>query len=76
MRAELVGSPLLGDQAEIVVDFAYYACLFPGLTLGGILRRGFIRLPSAFGKDPAASSGGLDEEHVVFVGGERDNAGD
>ena len=76
LRRELVGPALLGDEAEVVVDFAYYAGLFPGLALGGVLGGCFVRLPAAFGEDPAIAFGGLDEQDVVFVGGEGDDAGD
>lgn len=66
---ELVGFSLLGDEAEVVVDLAYYAGLFPGFAFRGVLGRGFVGLPAAFGEHPAAAPGGLDEEHVVLVGG-------
>jgi hypothetical protein len=73
---ELVGFPLLGNEAEVVVDFAYYARLLPGLALGGLLGRRLVRLPAALGEHPAAALGRLDEQHVVLVGRERDHAGD
>jgi hypothetical protein len=76
LRGELVGSPLFRDEAEVVGDLAYYASLFPGFAFGGVLGRRFVRLPSAFRKDPAVAFGGLDEEHVVLVGGKRDDSGD
>jgi hypothetical protein len=72
---ELVGFPLLCDEAEIVVDLAYYASLFPGFAFRGVLGRRFVRFPAALGEDPAAASGGLDEEHVVLVGRKRNHAG-
>ena len=75
LGGKLVGFPALGNQAEVVVDFAYYACLLPGLAFGGVLGRGLVRLPSALGEHPAAAPGRLDEEHVVFIGRERDDAG-
>jgi hypothetical protein len=76
LRGELVGSPLLRDEAEVVGDLAYYAGLFPGFAFGGVLGGGFVRLPSAFRKDPAVAFCGLDQEHVVLVGGKRDDTGD
>jgi hypothetical protein len=72
---ELVGFPLLCDEAEIVVDLAYYASLFPGFAFRGVLGRRFVRFPAALGEDPAAASGGLDEENVVLVGRKRNHAG-
>ena len=76
LLGELVGSPLLRDEAEVVIDFAYYASLFPGLAFRGVLGRRFVRLPAAFWEHPATALCGLDQEHVVFVGGQRNNAGD
>ena len=76
LRGELVGSALLRDEAEVVVDLAYYASLFPGFAFGGILGSRFVRLPSAFWERASVPVGGLDQEHVVFVGGKRDNTGD
>lgn len=76
LRRELVGSPLLRDEAEVVVDFAYYARLFPGLALGGVLGRRLVCFPAALGEDPATALGRLDEEHVVLVGRKRHHAGD
>lgn len=73
---ELIGFPFLGNEAKVVVDFAYYACLFPGFAFRGFLRRWFVSLPAPFWKDPAAAAGGLDEEHVKLVGREGDHAGD
>lgn len=75
LGGELVGFSFFGDKTEVVVDFAYYAGLFPGFAFGGILCGGFIRLPSAFGKHPSAPARGLDEQDVVLVGGERDHSG-
>jgi hypothetical protein len=74
--SELIGFSLFGDEAKIVVDLAYYAGLFPGFAFRGVLGSRFVRFPTSLGKDPAASSGGLDEEHVVLIGGERNYAGD
>jgi len=71
---ELVGSPPLGDEAEVIVDFDDDTSFLPCLALGGILGCGFVRFPSAFGEDPAATACRLDEEHVVLVSGERDDA--
>lgn len=76
LGGELVGSSLLRDEAKVVVDFAYYASLFPGFAFGGVLGRCLVRLPAAFWEHPAVSLGGLDEEDVVLVGGKRDNTGD
>lgn len=76
LGGELVGSALLRDEAEVVVDLAYYAGLFPGFAFGGILGSRFVRLPAALWKHPSVPLGGLDEEHVVLVGRKRDNAGD
>jgi hypothetical protein len=76
LRGELIGSPLLRNEAEVVGDLAYYARLFPGLAFGGVLGGRFVRLPSAFREHPAIAFGGLDEEHVVLVRGERNNSGD
>ena len=76
LGGELVGSSLLGDEAEVVVDLAYYASLFPGFAFGGILGSRFVRLPATFWEHPSVSLGGLDEEHVVLVGRKRDNTGD
>lgn len=73
---ELVEFPLLGNEAQVIFDGADYAGLFPGLPFGSILSRGFVVFPAALGKNPAALSCGLDEENVVFVFGEGDNAGD
>lgn len=75
LGGELIGSPPLGDEAEVVVDLDDDAGLFPSFALGSILGGGLVRLPSALGENPAAASGGLDEEHVVFVGRKRNNAG-
>jgi hypothetical protein len=72
---ELVGFPLFCDEAEVVVDLANNASLFPGFTFRGVLGRGFVRFPAAFGEDPATASGGLDQEHVVLVGRKRNHAG-
>jgi hypothetical protein len=74
--SELAGFPLFGDEAKIVVDLAYYAGLFPSFAFRSILGSRFVRFPASLGEDPAASSGGLDKEHVVLVGGERNYAGD
>ena len=74
LGGELLRSPPLGDQAEVVVDLADDAGLFPSLTLGGILCGGLVGLPAAFGEDPAAAPGRLDEQDVVLVGRERDDA--
>lgn len=60
LRGELIGSPLLRDEAEVIVDFTYYASLFPGLAFRGVLGRRFIRLPAAFGEHPATALCGLD----------------
>lgn len=76
LGGELVGSALLRDEAEVVVDLAYYAGFFPGFAFGGILGSRFVRLPAALGEHPSVPLGGLDEEHVVLVGRKRDNAGD
>lgn len=76
VRGELVGPALFGDEAEVIVDLAYYAGFFPGLALGSILGGCFVRLPAAFGEDPAVAFGRLDEQDVVLVGGEGDHAGD
>lgn len=76
LRGELVGPALLGDEAEVVVDFAYYARLFPGLAFGRVLGGCLVSLPAAFGEDPAVAFGRLDEEDVVLVGGEGHDAGD
>ena len=73
---ELVGFSPLWNKAEVVVDFANNAGLFPGLTFGGILSGRFVRLPTAFGEHPAAAAGGLYKEHVVLVRGERNNTCD
>lgn len=73
---ELVGSALLGDHAEVVADFADDASLFPGFTFGGILSGGFVELPAALREDPAATACGLDEKHIVLVGGKRNYARD
>ena len=72
---ELVGFSLLSNEAKIVVDLAYYASLFPGFAFRGVLGGGFVGLPAALGENPAAASGGLDEEHIELVGRERDHAG-
>ena len=73
---ELVGSPPLWDQAEVVVHFDDDASLFPCFAFGGILSRGLVRLPATFREDPSATSGRLDEEHVILVGRKRNDAGD
>lgn len=56
LGSELIGSPPLGDQAEIVCDSTYDAGFFPGLALGSILGCGFVRLPATFGEYPAAAT--------------------
>lgn len=76
LGGELIGPPALGDKAEIVVHLDNDACFFPGLAFGGILGGGFVSLPTAFRENPAAAARGLDEEHVVFIGRKRNNAGD
>lgn len=76
LRGELVGPALLGDEAEVVVDFAYYTRLFPGLTFGSVLGSCLVRLPATFGEDPAVAFGRLNQQDVVLVGGERHHAGD
>lgn len=73
---ELVGSPPLRDQAEVVVHFDDDAGLFPCFAFGGILGRGLVRLPATFREDPSTASRGLDEEYIVLVGRKRDDAGD
>lgn len=73
---ELVGPAFLGDHAEVVADFADDAGLFPGFTFGGVLSGGFVKLPTALGEDPATTTCGLDEKHIVLVGGERNYARD
>jgi hypothetical protein len=73
---ELLGFPLLGNEAEVVVDLAYDAGFFPGFALSSILRGRFICLPSTLREDPATALRGLDEENVVLVGRERNYAGD
>lgn len=75
LGGELVGLPPFGDQAEVVGDFADDASLFPGLALGSLLYRRLVELPAALGKNPSATPGGLDEEYVELVGGERNYAG-
>lgn len=74
LRGELVGSPPFGDEAEVVVDVAYYAGFLPSLAFGGGLGVGFVRFPAALGQHPAVTLGGLNKEHVVLVGRERNNA--
>ena len=73
---ELIGPALLRDHAKVITDFADDAGLFPGLTFGSVLSGCFIELPTAFGEDPAATTCGLDKEHVELVGGERNNTCD
>jgi hypothetical protein len=74
LRGELVWLSALGNEAEVVVDVAYYARLLPGLTFGGVLGRRFVRLPATLWEHPAAAPGGLDEQDVVLVCRERDDA--
>lgn len=57
-------------MTKVVVNIANDAGFFPGLALCGF-GAGFVRLPSAFGEDPARSSSRLDKEHVGFCRIER-----
>lgn len=71
---ELIRLSPLSNEAKVIVDFTYYASLFPGFAFGRVLGGCLVRLPAAFWEDPAVAFGGLDEEHVVLVGRKGDNA--
>lgn len=76
LGGELIGPPPFRNEAEVVVDFDDDAGFFPSFALGSILGCGLVGFPSSFGEHPSTAAGGLDEEHVVFVGRKRNNAGD
>lgn len=72
---ELLQFPLFGNLAQVGVNFADGAGLFPGFAAGGLFDR-LVDFPAAFGEDPAAAADGLDEEDGFAVVGEGHYAGD
>lgn len=72
---ELLWLPQLGDDAQAGVDFAHSARFFPGLAAGGLFGGGLVGLPAAFGQDPAAAAGRLDQQDLFAVVGEGHDAG-
>ena len=73
---DLVWFPLLIYTAQILGDLDDDARLLPSLTGSRVGLAGLVRLPAALGQDPGTATGGGDEEDVVLVGGEGDDAGD
>lgn len=74
--ADLRLAAALLDDAQVAADGHVDSGFLPGLARGGVGFRRFVGFPAALGQHPAFARGGLDQEDLRAVGGERDDAGD
>lgn len=72
---DLCFGALLFDDSEVALNGHVDAGFFPGFARCGF-DFAFVDFPAAFGQDPAFARGGLDEEDLGAVGGERNDACD
>ena len=68
---DLSFSPLLFDDAEVLLDLAVDASFFPSFALCSSFLRSLIFLPTTLGQNPAFATGALNEKNLTAVVGKR-----